>query len=59
MKITIVDEDRTLVLEQEVADYDEAKQVVTTILGWMTWTPWQIDDMFQNWGAEVEEMDKE
>ena len=58
MKITIVDEERTLVIEQEIADYDDAKHVVTTILAWSTFAPSQIDDMFQNWGMEVEEMDE-
>ena len=53
MKITIANDDRTLTVEQEIADYDDAKHVVVTILGWLTFSPYQIDDMFRQWGEEA------
>ena len=58
MKITIVDkDDRTLTIEQVIADYDDAKHVIVTLLGWMSWSPWQINDMFLTWGEEEKDED--
>lgn len=56
MKLTIEDEQLgKLIIEKEITDFDDSRDMVRTILSHLSWQPCQIEDMFLQWAEDIGE----